>query len=555
MKRNVFIIVMALLLLVITFVPAPEAVVTFRDASESSAPEAEPDPPNTSVIETLNHLFSKNSSEPVSSRKPTTDVLKDRFVMFIDLEKMNWYDTVALWNGQEVGRGLLREVINMATGQTLGFTKLSILERPAAPDDLEYYDLNDCPTNYELYHPDGTFWLSCGTFNIYGMLGDYFYGYDHELGYRCYTTDPTDQSTFRRAPNMLHVGENLCQIDNDGESDFLGIRSFALVDSELNILKEAEYTVADSWPITVNQGTPYVQNYLHINESEHYLDLSTLEVTPYRYIEELDNGYLIGYKDDESSDLMDWEGNLILSDFTKSIYDYNGHILVAKESENSDDGIVSRTLTTTFVYRDDTLWKQFESEYYWDSNREESGNKGVSAKLYANKLYVTDHDKSVITVYDDQLEECGSFAGKDVYSNEYGALICELPDETQCLIPDNCMCGIPVESSNDVSCLTQRNCTLPGTEDMRYSVYAYIPDMSKAVEEFPGLHPDEPVYVYNPEWSNYYLLDSKGKVLQAGYDYIYETEYPEIYIAARDSRWGIIDKDGNWLWSDYIVAE
>lgn len=172
----------------------------------------------------------------------------------------------------------------------------------------------------------------------------------------------------------------------------------------------------------------------------------------------------------------------------------------------------------TRVYLGDRLWKQFDT----------GSPERYDVELIGERLFVTDHDLKQITCYDAQLEESATIDGEYVSTYYSNAVTSEKGSEYW-LIPEGRICAIPVRNQDHVRCLASTELESAALEDICYSNTA--------------------------NWESYDLLNASGEIVQSGYDYLYSTYYPGIFAAMRGARWGIIDKDGNWLWSEYIYDE
>lgn len=539
MKRNMFCIFLALILLVIVFSATPElsplpaaptenAELSKNEtpdiiSADASSPSAEaPEPTESSgAAQAAKPEITASQISALPHRQPGNTDLSDRFLMITDYKNLNWLETVALWDGRAVARGLLREVLNLATGETVGFSKRTFTVKPQAEDELEYYDYIECPQRSDLYHLDGSFWCSCENLNVYGVLGNYFFGYDLSSGYdydKLYTTEPSDPSTFRAAPILRLAGNGHCLIENDGGSDFLGITGYALVDDSLNIVARMDRH-GSSDQLSVFEGTPgNYHYYLYSSGLGHLVDMATFETMPYVEVKGLGNGCLVFKKDDGKYDLMDWEGNLLLTDRDHEICGYNGIVTVEREWKPP---IADRPMwepSITRVYLGDRLWKQFDT----------GSPEQYDVELIGERLFVTDHDLKQITCYDAQLEESATIDGEYVSTYYSNAVTSEKGSEYW-LIPEGRICAIPVRNQDHVRCLASTELESAALEDICYSNTA--------------------------NWESYDLLNASGEIVQSGYDYLYSTYYPGIFAAMRGARWGIIDKDGNWLWSEYIYDE
>lgn len=505
MKRQILCVFLALILLLSACSAQAPTVPQPSDEPETEAPQPMPDAP-----EPVKEEPPEEPPEPEPPAEKEKTVLPDGLFIFQDMRRTEIASSgyqAAIFNGKLICRGSLSYVTNLATGEVVGFTASRYTDRPIAGEDRHYFSWTDVPIAYELYHPDGTFWCDCGNFRVSSVLGDYFFGQEIDSDdnnwwqYHYFTKTPADASSRRLAPELYSLGNGLCLIENNNQSAFLGITGFAVVNEALDILVTHEIPKAEYDIFSV--GGDY---YLEVEGEDRLLDPSTMGKTPYVSVSYVMNGYYNSsafclLKDSGTYDLIDLSGKKILTGCEHEIKVYNG----------------------TFVYFDD-------GEIYRISDGElgESMMVPSDCELFLNGRYVylLDQEEKLVKCYDSRLKLCATFTAESMYI-EYGSLCFRNEDGLWALFKGGPR-AIKVEWESDLYDL-ERNASTD--VESRYVLYNQSED-----------------YLLS-------FLNEEGETVSSGYDQITTTGYPHIYAAMKGDRWGLIDEDANWLFTQYVVED
>ena len=515
MKRSIFCIFLALILLLSACgaeqkeLPAPADEQVCAPAPAAEVQEELPEEPPEELTEEPPEL-------PTEEEKKTE--LPGGLLVIQDLSRYVMASSgyqVAIYNGKIVKKGRLTSVNNLATGEAVGFLCETFIPRPGSEDSEDYYWRNTIPKKYELYHADGSFWCDCDSLYITGILGDYFFGAakDNEnsfiWGARYYTKDPTDPDSFRLAPTMYCAGNDRCLIENNNHSDFLGIDGFAMVNNALEILTSCKRPNGNYEVYDVGQTWEDKTYYLDPKNGEPCINLCTMEETPYTEMKQLcgdEYDYRIrgiGFREKSGSyGLMDWNGKVVLSDWPQEITDYSGKLI------KLSDGCF-------YTIADGRPGKQLALE---------SDDKAI---LYGDYLYVQKKDADEVTCYDSRLEVCAAFPAESTWSMWVEGNILRCKDR-------RIFRGGPyVVKEDDDYYLHDLDWAVPFDEKncYVYENYSAYPDISMT------------------------LLNDRGETIRSGFSLIIRTDYPHIYAAKKEDRWGLIDQDGNWLWTQYVGEE
>ncbi len=495
--------------------PAP-ASETDSEAEPISGSEIVTDTPLSPSNYSLSDNWSASSAPPSDTWRGVTSAmtdpasvppeLKGHLLIFPDVRSDYTEKSLVLWDGRVIAQGDAISVTDFATGETVGFTMRSYLMD--TDDPAEMYKFSEhCQVKYELFHTDGSFWYDTADLCITKVLGDYFFGgVDHNWNYPLYyTTDPSNPASRKDAPRIAHCGENRCIIADNENCDLFDGSGFYVVDSELNIL--AQYS-----PLPSYQCFNYFKNasgdddvfLTWEKEGSKMIDLATLK--EYRYLcgSEIADGYRVFRTLDDKFEVWDMDCNVLVKNCKNEIIAYNKQFRI------------ERDLECYIVYYCGKPILKLPHD-----------NKYTTFHFYLgnSSFFVYDLDSSTLTHYDAEGEILESI--QDAQVDYFGYL----------RINNQYFLG-------DTFCTPEK------------SNYSYIRYLDYTFENyinhnrFAGLIADS----YGCALS-YDFLDENGRVIRSGFSNIQSTDYPGIYSAQRGLVHGLIDKDGNWIWSEYVFSE
>ena len=493
--------------------PTPE---TDLEAEPISDPEIVDDTPQSPPAYSFSDNWSISSAPPSDTWRGMTSAmtdpasvppeLKGHLLIFPDVRSYYTEESLVLWDGKVIAQGDAIPVTDFATGETVGFTMRSYLMD--TDDPAEMYEFSEhCQIKYELFHPDGSFWYDTADLCITKVLGDYFFGgVDYNWDYPSYyTTDPSNPASRKDAPRIAHCGEDRCVIVARENCELFDGSGFYVVDSGLNIL--AKYC-----PLPSYQCVNYFKNasgdddvfLTWEKEGSKMIDLATLK--EYRYLcgSQIDGGYRVFRTLDDKFEVWDMDGNVLVDNCDNDIIAYNKQFRIEQEPEYY-----------RAYYGGKPIWKlphDYEHEFF-------------HFLLGESSFFVRDSESNTLTHYDAEGEILESF--QDAQFDYFGYL----------RIDNQYFLG-------DMFCAPEKD----NYSYIKYLDYAF--ESYKNHNRFAGSTANS-----NRSGSSYDFLDENGHVLRSGFSRIESTNYPGIYSAQRGLVHGLIDKDGNWIWSEYVFSE
>lgn len=349
-----------------------------------------------------------------------------------------------------------------------------------------------------LYHPNGEFWQDCGDLEVVMVLGDYFVGKVPDFGQYYLTKAPDDPEANRVQASVLRTGENRCAVWNiDG--DFMGIQGFALLDGNGSVISRNQKRAEGNEAIRPGYLHSGFRAYVPMPEEPHRLmDLQTLETLPYVDALAINDGYVCFKDKNGLYTLEDAAGNAVFSD-SENRCEYYSEAMQLLVDKNDRYHI--------FVGEEEPL-----------------GGRSYFAEDWAGGLYALASDASCLWLFDAEgklVKTVEADPGCTLeMENAYGVLWINSGNAAWIRTPDGT--ETPLDTPEGALGLVD--------EKDSYCIYSHT-------EEVP---------------CTYDLLQSDGTMVMDGFNSLSKTHVDGIFAARRGFTYGLVDKNGNWLWNERI---
>lgn len=420
-------------------------------------------------------------------------------LVFPDISSYDDKEMLVLYDGRVIAHGHATAVTNLATGEAVGFTMESYISDTDNYEELYQYSEHS-QLKYELYHADGSFWYDTGELYVTNVLGDYFFGDAPSKKYPCLTTycttDPSDPDSLKEAPRTYPCGNDRCVLEVYQPTMQFSGSGIYVVDSQMNVLDQ--YTPSPSYLCLYSFPRPDGEQDVFLSwqdTTDAMINLRTGTVYPYLSGNIIEGGYRVFRTLDDRYDLWDADGTILLRNCENEVVAYNDHFRVER-GENYTVFANGKPILT-FPY--DMMYDNF-------------------VYVYGSNFFVYQPATKTFKRYGPNGEDLGTEDLVQLWG------CCEINYE--------CYFG-------DTLCPPERS-------DYLYCHYLYdSTDLHMNVKRFVGARTNE--------FKD--LLDENGKVIRSGFSEIKATDYPGVYSARRGLLQGLIDKNGDWLWSEYVFSE